>query len=477
LKKIPINIEAEQHVLAGLACNKIKTDLVLIDDFYDQRHKLIYQAVSNLKNYLPVNSEQVWKVLDNNGLTAEVGTEIYIIEVLDRIVISKAQADYWLKELKEASNKRKLKTFYQQGIEDITDKNLGAEDSLTKLSELISETSYQLISKGLDIISARDIQAEEYDKVESIWGDLLYPSSIIQINSEPGLGKTTFMYNLLLQGALNKEFLGIKFSKQINSLYVDVETPSWLRKRKLDSICDTELPDNFYFIDSLNLKSQEQSLVKTINEYSIDVLVLDTQSRVFQQEDENNNAQANTVLSELRNICQETEVCIVLVHHLGKDTGNSGVYSGRGASAVAGAVEIVVNLSSLDSEVLKLEVVKSKVNNDYFVMGIKKIGDDRFEAHEINDDRSFTTKIKIQDEILQLSPGIYETAKIQSILQARDYSKASITRALSGLVQSCKIGKVKRGEYEIYGDKAECTPKHKNEAISEFELDNNTISF
>ena len=51
-----INIEAEQHVLAGFAGNQITADAISVDDFYDPKHKLIYMAVSNLKDYLPVDS-------------------------------------------------------------------------------------------------------------------------------------------------------------------------------------------------------------------------------------------------------------------------------------------------------------------------------------------------------------------------------------------------------------------------------------
>jgi len=475
-RETPKNIEAEQHVLAGLAGKQITADAISVDDFYDPKHKLIYMAVLNLKEHLPVNSTQVWKELEKKGQNTEAGGELYVIEVLDRIIISDQNADYWLKELKEASNKRKLKTFYQQGIEDITNKNISTEDSLAKLNQLISETSYQTKSTSLTIISAKDLLSEEYEKVESLWGDILFPSSIVQLNSEPGLGKTTLMYNLLLHGGHNKPFLNINFSKKIKTFYVDVETPRWAKRRKLELICDTE-PRDYYFVKSLNLNSQEDTLIQAIIDMSIDVLVLDTQSRVFQQEDENNNAQANSILSKLRYICKETGVCIVLVHHLGKDTGGNGVYSGRGASAVAAGVDIVINLSSLDSEVLKLEVVKNRLNSDYFVMGIKKIGDDRFEPYEINDEKSLTLKSKVQDEIIKLPEGRYKAFEIQSELQSKGYAEPTIRRALSGLAQSGKVKKIKHGEYEIYGNQLDIEDENIVEAVSDYDLDNNTIPF
>jgi len=225
LKETPINTEAEQHILAALAYNKIKTDLVLIDDFYDQRHKLIFKAILNLKNYLPVGSTQVWKELEKIGKNAEVGGELYIIEVLDRIVISEHQADYWLRELKQASRKRKVISVLQQELENITENNKNPGNSLAKLKAVITENELQLNHSSLNLISVKDLFSKEYEKVESLWGNLLFPSSIVQLNSEPGLGKTTLLYNLLLHGALKRNFLNISFPKEINTIYVDVETP------------------------------------------------------------------------------------------------------------------------------------------------------------------------------------------------------------------------------------------------------------
>ncbi len=477
MKRTPINTEAEQHVLAGLACNKIKTDLVLIDDFYDQRHKLIFKAILNLKNYLPVDSTQVWKELVKNDQNAEVGGELYIIDVLDRIILSEHQADYWLRELKQASKRRNWISVLQQELEDITENNKNPEDSLAKFKAVITEKELQLNHSSLKLISVKDLFSKKYEKVESLWGNLLFPSSIVQLNSEPGLGKTTLLYNLLLHGALKKNFLNISFPKEINTIFVDVETPLWVMQKKVEAIYDTERPDNFYFRPDLNLNSEENIIVREINDHDIDVIVLDTQSRIFQQEDENNNAQANSILSKLRYICKETGVCIVLVHHLGKDAGGKGVYSGRGASAIAAGVDIIINLSSLDSEVLKLEVVKNRLNSDYFVMGIKKIGDDRFEPYEINDPKSLTLKTQIQDEILILPNGRYKTSEIQSELQAKDYAEASIRRALSGLVESGKVNKIRQGEYEILGNQLDFEDVDDFEVITDYDLDNNNIPF
>jgi len=52
-------------------------------------------------------------------------------------------------------------------------------------------------------------------------------------------------------------------------------------------------------------------------------------------------------------------------------------------------------------------------------MGIKKIGDDRFEPYEINDEKSLTLKTKVQDEIIKLPEGRYKAFEIQSELQSK----------------------------------------------------------
>jgi len=62
---------------------------------------------------------------------------------------------------------------------------------------------------------------------------------------------------------------------------------------------------------------------------------------------------------------------VVLVHHSAK-TEKKGVYSGRGASAIGAAVDVVVNMEAIDSDSIRLKVDKNRISGDYMTLFIKK---------------------------------------------------------------------------------------------------------
>lgn len=79
-------------------------------------------------------------------------------------------------------------------------------------------------------------------------------------------------------------------------------------------------------------------LDKTVRENNIGLVVVDTLSRFWNLEDENDNAEALRALAPLSNIVRSTGCTVLLVHHNGKGEGVGGKEI-RGASALFGAVD------------------------------------------------------------------------------------------------------------------------------------------
>ena len=452
-------LEYERQVLGAILIEASILENIVMklnpEDFDNFDYKNLYKCfIEMYESEIPIDLVTAQEFISKKNITfGNKGSLSGHLMYLAETSVLVTNIDYYVKKVIENSTRREFnlccKRYDQESEYDMSPDVI--ENCINEFNEIKnSRNRINSKSNSLDIKSAKEIQNEYHEKVESIWGDLLYPSSIIQLNSEPGLGKTTFLYNLCYYGAQGQSFLDIYFSKKINSLYVDVETPGWKRKSKLETIIDGDFPDNLFFSNNLDLTNDYKELMKSINDKKLDLVVLDTQSRIFNLENENDNAEANGMLSILRHICNETGATIVLVHHTGKDD-SKGVYSGRGASAVAAGVDIVINMTSLDKDVLKLDVVKNRLNNDYFTLQMKKIGEDQFEPFNINQEDSVFIKYQAQDEILNFDPGCYETKEIQSILQANGYSKATITRDINGLFQSGKIRKVTHGVYELYG--------------------------
>jgi len=453
LKPPPQIMEMEQAVLGSIlmdsgAINEV-FEILTTDDFYKEAHRIIFNAMTDLhKNSIPIDVLSLYERLKGSGnLLEDVGGSGYL-SYLPEVVPSPVNVGYYAKKVEETANQRRLSTVCMGVDRKLKEGKL----SCIEASEILrSQTDYILNSNtdSLNFFTAKDLEGIE--PVESVWGDMIYPECITQLNSEPGCGKTTFGYNLCIFGALGKEFLGVGYKKPIRSAYIDLETPNWKMKNKLDSICsEFEVPETLFFRRAFSLNSDLQGLIKFCKDEDIDLVVFDTQSRVFEQEKENDNSEANRIMALLRRLVNETGCALLLIHHTSKSE-RKGAYGGRGASAIAGAVQIVINMESLDEEIIKLTVAKNNISGNLPTLYIRKIGEDRFEPYiHPNEGKSGFEIFKAQDFILSLSPEkIWETQEIYKKGEEGGFTEPTTKRALGKLVDAGKILRIKRGQYRL----------------------------
>jgi len=83
---------------------------------------------------------------------------------------------------------------------------------------------------------------------------------------------------------------------------------------------------------------------KFIHMYPRCLVIIDTLSRHWGIEDENDNAKVERVLDPIIALARTTTAAFCLVHHTRKSGGTGGV-AARGGGALAGAVDIVVELT------------------------------------------------------------------------------------------------------------------------------------
>ena len=178
--------------------------------------------------------------------------------------------------------------------------------------------------------------------------------------------------------------------------------------------------------------------------------MLDTQSRAFVMEKENDNAEANSMAGLLKRIARETGSAILLIHHSTKSDEGKAVYRGRGASAIAGAVDVVVNLDVLTDDTLRMSVEKNRLQQLGTKLYIRKAGEDRFEPSENagNGDEPGFELYRIQDFILGLLPadgGAMRTREIFEQAEREGFRRRSVERALSRLRQAGRVKQVQKG--------------------------------
>lgn len=297
------------------------------------------------------------------------------------------------------------------------------------------------------LLWAKDMKLEFMHTEPNVWGDFLWPSSIHLLSGEPGVGKTTLLYNLALKACCGESFLGIPFASALKCLYLDLETPYKLRARKLHIISEGKMPDHLGFIASANIEHDLGWLSDIVKEHGFNLIIVDTINEAFNTVNEDDNSEANRQMGLTRKLVDDTGASVLLVQHIGKGESTKGVFRARGASARPASADVVLNLEG-SGDVIKLEMVKNRWIGGVSRLFIKKVGEDLFEPTEVSAEESMSAKTKAQDIILQaLKRGPLTTAQIK--LEAGDLSQATFERALSGLVQVGKIHKPQRGLYAL----------------------------
>jgi len=136
----PKSIEAEQVVLAGLSKGQFKLVDIKIEDFMDNRHKELFKIIKSLEDQIPkVDSRLIYNEVEKQNLNSKVGREDYVIDVIDaKDIEAKRNPGYWLKELKNKSNKRKILVFAKQLTYDLENKEI----SLKEVSDKLFKSNY-----------------------------------------------------------------------------------------------------------------------------------------------------------------------------------------------------------------------------------------------------------------------------------------------------------------------------------------------
>jgi hypothetical protein len=450
---LPYHSEYEEGVLGAVICEpRLYEDVsarLNYMDFYAERHQWIFAVIGEMiEGGIPLELVTLRQRLEDTGELDNAGGSGYLAYLAGNAFFEE-NLGYYVGVIKEDSLMRSV---WKRGAELM--KAVEKKEGWEKIDGIIEKLSGAHVEERGDNpvpVSARDLA--DIPPPPSLWADIIYPGCIVQLNSEPGAGKSTLAYNICALGASGKPFLDIPFSKRLKSLYVDLETPQFLRKNKIELICG-ELPADFYVIDNIELRKDFNHLLRLCKRGRYDLLVLDTQSRVLAMEKENDNSEANYLAGLLRRIANEAGCAILLIHHSTKGEEGKAVYRGRGASAIAGAVDVVVNLDALGDDTLRLSVVKHRIQGSNPKLLLRKSGEDRFEPcpEQGGVDEPGFALYRAQDAALALLSQSLTPMRTGEIIEAvqkeTGVEKRTVERALGRLAQAGRVFKPKNGYYE-----------------------------
>lgn len=216
-KQQPHNIEAEASLLGAIlidtdALVKI-ADTVVADDFYDQRHKRIYEAALQLyEKRSPVDVLTLADQLKNNHFLDLVGGASYLTELTD-FVPTAAHVEQYADIVAQKALRRRLIKASQEIVA------LGYDESkaLQELVESAETELFQVSEKHVkqSVISLEAILAESFDRLDDLHKDKnkirgvptgftdmdavlagLQRSDLFILAARPSMGKTAFALNL-----------------------------------------------------------------------------------------------------------------------------------------------------------------------------------------------------------------------------------------------------------------------------------------
>jgi AAA domain len=185
--------------------------------------------------------------------------------------------------------------------------------------------------------------------------------------SEWGHGKSFVAIDWAAHIVLGRNWHGHKVC-QANVLYVSAEGLPGKRLDAWEQHFGTEVPDGLVVLDGIDLQDADdiQTVMDVIEDHEIGLLFYDTQHAVNGGETEEEAAEAQEGLREIRR--EYPSIAQFLVHHRGKDASRGG----RGTSAWPAALDMIYEIDASDPhELMTLKRTKQRDEGYFPPMGLR----------------------------------------------------------------------------------------------------------
>lgn len=213
----PQNLDAETSMLGAIlidsdAIVKI-ADLIIPEDFYDQKNSLIYQAIKQLyEKHSPIDILTVSDQLNSTGELDLVGGAAYLNELTNYVPTAAHVEQYANLVAQKALRRRLIKA-----SQEITSLGFDEAKSLQELIENAESKLFEVSKKHVkqDIVSLETILSDSFDRLDELHKDKgkirgvptgfkdldgilagLQKSDLFILAARPSMGKTAFALNL-----------------------------------------------------------------------------------------------------------------------------------------------------------------------------------------------------------------------------------------------------------------------------------------
>ena len=344
----PFSREAEEAVLGAVLIDPDAyaelAQFLQADDFYIVRHRWIWEAFTRLyQNQTPLDYLTVCEELRRAGRLDDLGGDAYLTALLNQVP-SSLHAVAYAHVVKEQARKRQVLAI----ANDLANGAFNNDESAASLATraLAWLATIRPDSPRYEVHSAAEA-LEPHPPTAWILEPILSQGSVAIFYGEPGTKKTYSLLSMAVCVAAGKPWLEMK-THQTRVLIIDEESGERRMFLRLGSALRGELvgadcPIEFISLGGFHLDDPSDVLLleKEIEKSGAGLVIFDALADLMVG-DENSKQDTQPVLNSLRRLAEKTDAAICVIHHANKVGGY------RGSSAIKGAVDLMVQVTSED---------------------------------------------------------------------------------------------------------------------------------
>ena len=276
----PQNLTAERSVLGSILLDKdaiIKIiDIVIPEDFYEDRNGIIYGAMLSLfEKRQPIDIVTISEVLEATGQIKEVGGSAYLAEIVNETP-SASNIVHYAQICRDKSVLRRLISAAGNISELGYDEDSEISDTLDKAEQSLFAISQKFLKNKF--IAIHDVLTEAFDRIDKIHKDKdkgalrgvpsgfrdldtitsgFQNSDLIILAARPSMGKTSFALNLAEAAAIDEKIPTGIFSLEMSKdqlvdrlLSSQAGVDSW--KLRTGNLTDEDFPKIGYAMGVLS---------------------------------------------------------------------------------------------------------------------------------------------------------------------------------------------------------------------------------
>ncbi len=232
----PQDVDTEVACLASALLSREAlykvTEILQPEDFYMDRHRVIFEAIMDLeKKNRPLDLTTLKQRLLDINMFEKIGGDVQLVEMY-RAVSTSANAEHYARRIKEMSLRRRLIDVSGEVIEKCYDRSIETEEIMDQAEREIFQVTERRITsdfKKIDevIRETMDNIGTWYETKKTVTGistgfkDLdeiltgFHESELIIIASRPGMGKTAFALNIMNHIAIRERKPALFFSLEM----------------------------------------------------------------------------------------------------------------------------------------------------------------------------------------------------------------------------------------------------------------------